>query len=92
MIRTARNIKGRFPIRPAYLYGAAAVLAPCIVPYTQIVMWSGVQALESKALGSTGAPGDQATKELIAIWSKQNINRSLMVASAGVLSAIAMLA
>ncbi|CAK4033192.1 hypothetical protein SEPMUDRAFT_45218 [Lecanosticta acicola] len=85
----ASALSGRFGVSPAALYASAAVLAPCVAPYTFTVMWSGVQALEAKAAGAGNAPSDAKTKDLVKVWSGQNLNRALIVLAAAALSAVA---
>ena len=75
----------------AVLYGAAAAIAPCIVPFTQIVMWPGIMAIERKAHGQAGAPGDGEIVGLIARWSAQNVQRAVITGTAALLSAVATL-
>lgn len=89
---TARNIKGRLPISPFALYSAAAIVAPCIVPYTRTVMWSTITAIEAKAEGKASAPGETETKALVEKWSGQNMHRAYIAATATLLSVVAMLA
>lgn len=86
-----RNTRSDLPVSKSLLYGTAAAIAPCIVPFTQIIMWSGIMAIESKAHGHAGAPADGEVINLIARWSAQNVQRAAIVGSAAVLSAIATL-
>lgn len=88
----ARGIQGRFALSPSTLYLAAAIVAPAIVPYTRTVMWDTVTSLEAKASGATKVPSDGETKTLIEKWSRQSLNRALMVATSAFLGGAAILA
>lgn len=88
----ARKTKGRLPVSATVLYAAAAVVAPCIVPYTGIVMRPTIAAIVAKAQGRANAPSDSETRALVEKWSGQNMHRAYVVGTAAVLSAIAMLA
>lgn len=93
MTKIARNIKtSRLPISAFALYGAAAAVAPCIVPYTMTVMWPTIQAIVAKAEGKAGAPSDTETKALIEKWSGQNMHRAYIAGSSALLGLLAMLA
>lgn len=92
LLVAARNIAGRLPISPSGLYIAAAIVAPCIVPYTGTVMWPTITAIEAKAEGNARAPSEAETKALIEKWSGQNMHRAYIVGTATVLSIVAMLA
>ena len=87
----ARKLDGRFGVSPTTLYTSAAVLAPCVAPYTFAVMWNGVQALEAKATGASDAPSATESEALVKTWSKQNLHRALIVGTAALLSAVATL-
>lgn len=88
----ARGIPGRFSVSPSSLYLAAALVAPSIVPYTRMIMWNTVTALEAKATGATMEPTDADTKSLIEKWSRQSFNRALMIATSALLGGAAILA
>lgn len=88
----ARKIKGRLPVSATVLYGAAALIAPSIVPYTLTVMSATITTIQAKAEGRANAPSDSETRALVEKWSGQNLHRAYIAGTASILSAIAMLA
>lgn len=89
---TARHLRSTPPVSPFMLYSAAALLAPCIVPYTLTVMGPTIAALVAKADGGPDAPSDSETKALIERWRLQNYTRAVITGTAAVLGAVAVLA
>ncbi|EXJ89642.1 hypothetical protein A1O3_02709 [Capronia epimyces CBS 606.96] len=88
----SRHIKGSLPVTPSFLYAAAAIIAPCIVPYTLTIMAPTISAIVSKAQGKANAPSEAETKALLEKWRGQNMQRAYITGTAAVLSAIAILA
>lgn len=84
-------MKGHLPISHFALYSAAAIVAPCIVPYTRAVMWPTITAIVAKAEGKADAPSEAETKALVEKWSGQNMHRAYIVGTATLLGAAAML-
>jgi hypothetical protein len=91
-IRAVRNVRGRFPIPVSALYGTAAVLTPCIVPFTFIVMGPGIRSIQAKAKATPDAPSDVETKALLQKWSEQNVVRASLVGGATLLGVLGLLA
>ncbi|RMZ74755.1 hypothetical protein DV737_g5770, partial [Chaetothyriales sp. CBS 132003] len=87
----SRHIRTSLPVSPSILYAAAAIIAPCIVPYTLSIMGPTISALVAKAEDKANAPSETETKALLQKWSGQNMQRAYITGTATLLSAIAIL-
>ncbi|GAB7360484.1 hypothetical protein MBLNU230_g8435t1 [Neophaeotheca triangularis] len=77
-------------LAPGYLYAAAALLVPGIVPFTLGVMMPTNDALEGIVAQGPGAARADEVGELMQKWKVLNYTRASMVAVAAMLGGLAM--